>query len=95
MDIAAHAYIMLVLLLMTDTVDLDMLVVDPEYRGRGVASMLIQWGCELADRDGVPAYLDAHIDAAPLYRHFGFSDREDKVVTPEGAVSMIREPLPK
>ncbi|KAJ6083965.1 hypothetical protein N7486_010765 [Penicillium sp. IBT 16267x] len=71
---------------------LDMLVVDPEYTGRGAASMLIQWGCELADRDGVPAYLDAHIDAAPLYRMFGFKDREDKTVTSEGAVSMIREP---
>ncbi|KAJ5659569.1 hypothetical protein N7507_006020 [Penicillium longicatenatum] len=75
--------------------DLDMLVVDPEYRGRGAASMLIQWGCDLADQDGVPAYLDAHIDAAPLYRRFGFQDREDKIVTPEGALSMIREPVAK
>jgi hypothetical protein len=57
--------------------------------------MLIQWGCDLADQDGVPAYLDAHIDAAPLYRKFGFQDREDKIVTPEGALSMIREPVAK
>ncbi|KAJ5777952.1 hypothetical protein N7520_001198 [Penicillium odoratum] len=72
---------------------LDMLVVHPEYRGRGAASMLIQWGCELADREGVPVYLDAHVDAASLYRRFGFKDREDKSVTPEGAISMIREPV--
>ncbi|KAJ5532622.1 hypothetical protein N7494_009174 [Penicillium frequentans] len=74
---------------------LDMLVVDPAYRGRGAAAMLIQWGCELADQEGVPVYLDAHIDAAPMYRRFGFNDREDKVVTSEGAVSMIREPETK
>lgn len=87
--------LVLVLTRIADALDLDMLVVHPEYRGRGAASMLIEWGCKLADQDGVPAYLDAHIDAASLYRRFGFKDREDKVVTPEGAVSMIREPVAK
>ncbi|KAJ5929493.1 hypothetical protein N7454_006443 [Penicillium verhagenii] len=74
---------------------LDMLVVHPAYRRRGAASMLVGWGCDLADREGVPVYLDAHIDAAPLYRKFGFENRVDKEASPEGALSMIREPVAK
>lgn len=95
MEIAIYAYIAPMLTLIAGALDLDMLVVDPAYRGRGAAAMLIQWGCERADQEGVPVYLDAHIDAAPMYRRFGFKDREDKVVTSEGAVSMIREPVTK
>lgn len=51
--------------------------------------MLIQWGCDLADQNGVAAYLDAHIDAAPLHRKFGFRDRDDIGVSSDGAVPMI------
>ena len=36
--------------------------------------MLVKWGCELADRDGVAAYVDASKDGAPLYEKFGFVD---------------------
>ncbi|KAF7717713.1 GNAT domain-containing protein [Penicillium ucsense] len=71
---------------------LDMLVTHPEYRGRGAASLLVKWGCDLADEEGVPAYLDAHEDAAPLYRKFGFQNCYDQGVTAEGALPMIREP---
>ncbi|KAJ5109252.1 hypothetical protein N7456_005927 [Penicillium angulare] len=71
---------------------LDMLVVHPEYRRQGAASMLIQWGCDLADKNSMPAYIDAHEDAAPLYRKFGFKDRTDLGVSSEGAIAMIREP---
>ncbi|KAJ5640578.1 hypothetical protein N7528_000203 [Penicillium herquei] len=69
-----------------------MLVVHPQYRRQGAASQLVQWGCDLADQNGLPVYLDAHIDAAPLYERFGFKGREDLEVTSEGALSMIREP---
>jgi GNAT superfamily N-acetyltransferase len=69
-----------------------MLVTHPDFRRQGAASILIQWGCDLADRNGVAAYLDAHEDAAPLYRKFGFKDRNDIGVTSDGAVPMIREP---
>ncbi|KAJ5591692.1 uncharacterized protein N7459_002061 [Penicillium hispanicum] len=71
---------------------LDMLVTHPDYRGQGAASMLIQWGCDLADQNGVLVYLDAHEDAASLYQSFGFKGREDIGVTSEGAIPMIREP---
>lgn len=72
--------------------DLDTLLTHPEYRRQGAASLLIQWGCDLADQNGVAAYLDAHVDAAPLYRKFGFKDRDDIGVTSDGALPMIREP---
>ncbi|KAJ5732628.1 hypothetical protein N7493_004109 [Penicillium malachiteum] len=71
---------------------LDMLVVHPQYRRQGAASQLVQWGCDFADQNGLPVYLDAHIDAAPLYERFGFKGREDLEATSEGALSMIREP---
>lgn len=69
-----------------------MLVAHPDYRRQGAGSMLVRWGCDLADQNGVAAYLDAHEDAASLYRKFGFTDRQDIAGIPEGAIPMIREP---
>ncbi|EXK77166.1 hypothetical protein FOQG_18120 [Fusarium oxysporum f. sp. raphani 54005] len=54
---------------------LDMLATHPEYQRRGAGSMLIKWGCDLADENGVEVYVDASKDAAPLYWKFGFVDR--------------------
>lgn len=53
--------------------------------------MLIQWGCERADEEGVLAYVDAHQAAAPLYRKFGFRERTDVEVDLQGALPMVRE----
>jgi hypothetical protein len=36
--------------------------------------MLVKWGCDLADRDGVSAYVDASKEGAPLYQKHGFVD---------------------
>ena len=54
--------------------DLDSLATHPEYQRRGAGSMLVKWGCDLADRDGVKAYVDGSKDGAPLYERFGFVD---------------------
>ncbi|RDW67265.1 GNAT family N-acetyltransferase [Aspergillus mulundensis] len=53
---------------------LDTLVTHPAYHRRGAGSMLLQWGCELADRDGVALYVDASKAGARLYERFGFVD---------------------
>ncbi|KAJ5198503.1 Acyl-CoA N-acyltransferase, partial [Penicillium cinerascens] len=53
---------------------LDMLGTHPDYRGRGAGSMLIKYGCELADKNGAGAYVDASKAGAPLYAKFGFVD---------------------
>lgn len=36
--------------------------------------MLVKWGCELADKEGVSAYVDATKAGAPLYAKYGFVD---------------------
>jgi hypothetical protein len=50
--------------------------------------MLVKWGCDLADREGVAAYVDASSNGAPLYERFGFVGNSasnpmlDGIVTP-------------
>ncbi|MEM6957729.1 MAG: GNAT family N-acetyltransferase, partial [Myxococcota bacterium] len=45
----------------------------PEGRGKGLASALIRAGLDLADRDGVGAYLEnSNPRNTPLYERFGF-----------------------
>lgn len=63
--------------------DLDMLCTHPEYRGRGAGSMLVRWGCEIADSEGAGAYIDASKAGAPLYAKQGFVDRSDPAVESE------------
>lgn len=46
--------------------------------------MLVQWGCDLADREGAAAYLDASKAGAPLYEKFGFVDH-----SPPGSESLV------
>ncbi|KOS43687.1 hypothetical protein ACN38_g5384 [Penicillium nordicum] len=53
---------------------LDTLGTHPDYQRRGAGSMLVQWGCDLADKDGVAAYVDASKEGAPLYQKHGFVD---------------------
>jgi hypothetical protein len=36
--------------------------------------MLVKWGCDLADKDDVAAYVDASKEGAPLYKKYGFVD---------------------
>ncbi|KFY49809.1 hypothetical protein V495_00460 [Pseudogymnoascus sp. VKM F-4514 (FW-929)] len=53
---------------------LDTLATHPDYQRRGCGSMLVKWGCDVADRDGVAAYLDASKAGALLYKRHGFVD---------------------
>lgn len=68
-----------------------MLGTHPDYRCRGAASVLVAWGCEKADRDGVAVYVDASEAGAALYQRFGFENRSDPVAREKGVVSMVRE----
>lgn len=56
---------------------LELLQVVQEYKGRGIGSLLIQYGCDLADRDGLEIYVDASMDGFPLYQRFGFVLKEE------------------
>jgi len=64
---------------------LDMICVLPEYQGRGAAGMLMRWGTERADHEGVEAYLEASPVGKPVYEHFGFGE-VDRVVIPLGGL---------
>lgn len=57
----------------------------PGYQGKGIGSMLVKWGCDQADRDGVEAYLVAALPAISLYKRFGFESVEAETL-PEGYV---------
>ncbi|KAJ5766135.1 Acyl-CoA N-acyltransferase [Penicillium nucicola] len=51
---------------------LDMLAVHPSYQGRGLASRLLKWGLERADREGVEVYLSSSPEGRPVYEKYGF-----------------------
>jgi predicted N-acetyltransferase YhbS len=48
----------------------------PEYQGRGVASLLLRDGIELADKKRSPMYLEAMAEARVIYEHFGYQGVE-------------------
>ncbi|PYH49181.1 GNAT family N-acetyltransferase [Aspergillus saccharolyticus JOP 1030-1] len=70
---------------------LDMLVTHPAHQRRGAATMLVRWGCNLADETGMSVYIDATRAGAPVYEMMGFVVvREDAEA---GLLSMVREPM--
>ncbi|KAI8936093.1 hypothetical protein NX059_007592 [Plenodomus lindquistii] len=81
---------------------LHILGTDPAHHRRGAGGMLLQWGVERADRDNLPAFLEASLMARPLYAKFGFTPREEVVwdLTKYGlsgtdmSTVMIRDPQP-
>lgn len=54
--------------------------------------MLVAQGCKEADRDQIPAYVDASADGAPLYARYGFQDRTIHGIEAQGITSMVRDP---
>ncbi|KAL4986620.1 hypothetical protein BDW68DRAFT_162948 [Aspergillus falconensis] len=71
-------------------VDLDTLATHPDYQRRGAGSMLLQWGCDLADEAGVALYVDASRAGAPLYERFGFVDESEGGSGEREIASMVR-----
>ncbi|KAF1953541.1 hypothetical protein CC80DRAFT_141057 [Byssothecium circinans] len=48
------------------------MVTHPSHRGKGAAGLLVRWGIEQAEKDGVPAYLEAGVMGRPVYERYGF-----------------------
>jgi Acetyltransferase (GNAT) domain len=44
--------------------------------GKGAGGMLMKWGVERANEDGVECYLDANPDGKPVYEKYGFKEIE-------------------
>ncbi|KAI5202863.1 hypothetical protein E4T39_04436 [Aureobasidium subglaciale] len=47
---------------------------DPDYQRRGIGSMMLQWGCDLADQLFLPSWVEASPTGNFLYRKFGYKD---------------------
>lgn len=51
---------------------LEFIQTDKEYKGRGAASLMMRYGCDMADNDGLEAYVDASMEGYPVYLKYGF-----------------------
>lgn len=56
---------------------LEIIVTRGDYQGRGAGGMMMQWGVQEADKDGVESYLDATPEGKPLYERFGFESVDE------------------
>lgn len=74
---------------------LDMMGVRRKAQGKGLATMMVNWGLERSDKDGAPTYVDAAGQSLSYYQKFGFVVRDKQTYdSPEGAVEvyfMVRE----
>jgi len=53
---------------------LSVLVTYPDRQKRGAGSALVKWGCDLADKENLPAYLEATPAGYAVYKKNGFED---------------------
>lgn len=79
---------------------LSIICTDPSHHGRGIAASLIRPVLALADKERIPAYLEALPLAVPLYQRLGFQpvDRLEYDLAKAGRrgkavlTIMVREP---
>lgn len=57
--------------LMTITV-LELIETVGEYKGRGAGSLMMRYGCDMADKDGLEIYVDSSMEGYPMYLKYGF-----------------------
>lgn len=55
---------------------LEVLCTHTGYQKKGLGSMLLQWGSEEADREGLEMYLDSAKPAQGLYEKYGYVEQE-------------------
>ncbi|KAK5121294.1 hypothetical protein LTR85_005460 [Meristemomyces frigidus] len=72
-------------------VHLHMCFTGSNYRRRGAAAMMLQWGCDFADQLFLPGWLHASAQGNFLYKQFGFYDFEVVDQASGGGVNMKRD----
>jgi predicted N-acetyltransferase YhbS len=56
---------------------LEVLATIHDYKGRGAGKMLLEWGCDQADKEGVEVFVETNHAALPFYQKFGFELKAD------------------
>lgn len=56
---------------------LSILFTDPEYQRLGAGSMMVKWGCDLADHLFLPVWVEGSEKGHELYLQNGFEDVEN------------------
>ncbi|KAK7931412.1 acyl-CoA N-acyltransferase [Apiospora marii] len=46
----------------------------PEFRRKGAGSLMLRWGCDLADQLALPGWIESSAEGNFLYKVFGFYD---------------------
>lgn len=67
-----HSNLYMQRIYMLSKTDLGILATHPTHHGRGIASQLLKWGLERADRDGLEMFLSASPAGRPIYEKKGF-----------------------
>lgn len=75
------------------------LMIHPSVQRKGLGQKLLDWDMDVADRDGLPIYLESTPDGKPLYERYG-SSIEGQLCEPsypgdEPYVSIGMKRLPK
>ncbi|KAJ9131789.1 hypothetical protein NKR23_g11554 [Pleurostoma richardsiae] len=55
---------------------LELIATRAGYQGKGAGGMLIRWGTDRADEEGLESYLDATPEGKPVYERYGFRELE-------------------
>jgi len=55
----------------------SILFTDPEYQRLGAGSMMVKWGCDLADHLFLPVWVEGSEKGHELYLQNGFEDVEN------------------
>ncbi|KAH8201422.1 hypothetical protein TruAng_004422 [Truncatella angustata] len=67
------------------------IAVNQEYQGRGIGTILTQWGLEQAELGGKDVYLVASAEGANLYRRLGFVELCSSEILGEKRSAMIKQ----
>ncbi len=74
---------------------LSPIAVDPKFQGKGYASILLRAMLGRIDKEGLPVYLETHLEKnVAIYKHFGFKILSEEIIPTTNVTqwSMLREP---
>lgn len=63
---------------------LEILATRKEWQGKGAAGILLRWGLERADEEGVECFIEASPEGKPIYERFGWRERGRLVLDLKG-----------